>query len=243
MPMDQDEKWTKNPVFGTINLNRVTSTGRHLFGSDTEHGGFISLTVHEAESIENEVTGEHRTFNRAQIVEVWMSDAQFAQFISTWNRGEGTPCTLSRRPEPGFKLYSPDGPTKPKSARQRLQKVIDDAAVRTQRDINTVADEIEKLVLPRMPKKDADKVKHLFRILRENPAATLTFTQEMLHENLEKMIGHARVEREAAGRNLLERMGLQHLASEAKKLLPRSSIAEDVIDAEAQPMLEEKKGE
>ena len=82
-----------HPAFGMIGIFR-TSGQRHLFGSPLErHNGYVTLRVRHAERFSSG-HGSDSFFGRSQIINVVLSEAQFAQLITNWNQGEGVPCTL-----------------------------------------------------------------------------------------------------------------------------------------------------
>ena len=85
-------KETKHPAFGVIGVGRVSGHTR-LFGSDFTHHNYISLRISTAKTIESYgvKTSVH---SDEQIVEVCLSEVQFARMITSLNMGEGTPCTL-----------------------------------------------------------------------------------------------------------------------------------------------------
>lgn len=82
----------KHPAFGMIRLSRVDGDVV-LFGSSVVHHGFIALEIHRCERHSN-YSRDH-LFEKDTIAEVYMTESQFAQLITTWNQGQGAPCTLN----------------------------------------------------------------------------------------------------------------------------------------------------
>ena len=83
--------------FGIAGFSRVSSTGTNLFGSALRHHAHIILEIQGAAMWRN--TGTHSTHispNRETIVQIAMSEAQFGRLISTFNRAEGVPVTITR---------------------------------------------------------------------------------------------------------------------------------------------------
>lgn len=85
----------EHPAYGVIQVSRISSTGTDLFRSPFTHRQFIGLTIREAEL--NRDYGEDRHYPGKQIIEVYMSETQFGQLLSSHSIGEGVPCTISRR--------------------------------------------------------------------------------------------------------------------------------------------------
>lgn len=223
---DEYKSSTSHPSFGCVTFNRIQSTGTHLFGSSVAHSGYVTLTVHEAGAIVDKFTKEMITYARKQILQISLSEAQYAELVSRWGTAQGTPCTLSRRPAEGFELVGFEAPRPDKTTKETFEGLIADAVKTTQTKINETADEIQALVKDRLPKKDAERLRILISILKTHPASNLKFAQELLHESLEKMLARGKVEMEAAGRSLLERLGLSKVA-EATKLLPKFEGLDD----------------
>lgn len=222
--MKREEKVSQHPSFGAIRLSRVQG-GHYLFGSSVQHQNLVMLEVYEAEAVEDEFTKETRTHNKKQIVQVLLSNAQFAEFISQWNMGEGVPCTLSRRPIDGFTLASFSAPPPERTTRETFQALVDETVDEVTKDINDAMKEILEIVEPRLTKKEKDRLRSVMSKL-ENAGPNLKFARKVLHESLEKMLARGKVEMEAAGRSLLQRMGVGALTEQAMKLLPALDLDE-----------------
>lgn len=81
----------KHPSYATARFSRCSGQ-KELFNSSMQHQHFITLTICEADK---EVTGERDwVFGHKEIIEVAMSEAQFASLITTLNMGSGVPCTI-----------------------------------------------------------------------------------------------------------------------------------------------------
>ncbi len=103
--MDEDIKRTRqehpfegytesHPCFGTARLSRAQGSA-NLFGS-VMHGAqhFVSLTISRAERHHEYSSDSY--YDRDELIEVWMTNDQFAELITTWNMGNGVPVTLRR---------------------------------------------------------------------------------------------------------------------------------------------------
>ena len=88
---ENDAHIVKHPSFGTIGLTRTSGEAR-LFGSDVTHQHYITLKISTAEN--NRQHGRDYIHADKTIIEVAMSELQFSQLITSFNRGEGNPCTL-----------------------------------------------------------------------------------------------------------------------------------------------------
>jgi len=83
----------RHPSFGLVGLFK-TCGSQPLFGSPLEvNNGYVTIKISHGEKIHSG-HGYDRYFPRNTVVEVMISEAQFAQLITSWNSGEGVPCTF-----------------------------------------------------------------------------------------------------------------------------------------------------
>lgn len=82
-----------HPAYGLVGFTRTFASGKHpLFGSSIEHSNSVRLTIKRA-SVSRNLNSDH-FFSEGNLIEVEMSQAQFAECITSMNVGEGTPCTI-----------------------------------------------------------------------------------------------------------------------------------------------------
>jgi hypothetical protein len=89
MSLDEFEKVEDHEGYGMIRLGRVSSAHEDLFGSDIKHHSLIELTISEGEK----QRGLNRDWYHSQgtIVQVYLSQAQWGEFVSSMGIGEGVP--------------------------------------------------------------------------------------------------------------------------------------------------------
>lgn len=91
---DKYETVETHPAYGMIGISRVTGH-RKLFGSAlAAHEGWISLTIRPCRR--NHHLHQDWYHGDEPLIEINMSQAQFAEFITTPNTGFGVPCTINR---------------------------------------------------------------------------------------------------------------------------------------------------
>ena len=88
------DKRFNHPTYGMISFGKIQSTGSTLFGSNLNHGTYISLDIMEA-TLERSGTGRDTYYPGKNLVRVYMSHHQFAEAITTHNT-TGIPCTIAR---------------------------------------------------------------------------------------------------------------------------------------------------
>lgn len=73
----------------------IRSNGRsNFYGSELEQDHYITMEVHHSE-IDRELT-QDRYYNTSHILRLRMTNGQFAEMITSMNRGSGVPCTIER---------------------------------------------------------------------------------------------------------------------------------------------------
>ncbi len=86
--------WEEHPAFGVVSLSRISGGGGVMFGSVVNHSGYIALRIRRCQRQHD--YGQDTLFAKEHLIEVGMTEAQFAELITTWNQGEGCPCTLKQ---------------------------------------------------------------------------------------------------------------------------------------------------
>jgi len=90
------EKEIRHPSFGRIGWSRIQGQKENFFMSSLTHQGWVEITIRGAhQTIREGETWVHSTGDPHHVT-VQMTEAQFAAFITTPNRMEGIPCTITR---------------------------------------------------------------------------------------------------------------------------------------------------
>lgn len=81
-----------HPSYAQVGVNRVSSTGSTLYGSEMNHRNTMRLTIYTSE-LHRGLSNDRYHADR-RIMEIEMSESQWATLISSPNIGHGVPCTL-----------------------------------------------------------------------------------------------------------------------------------------------------
>src|ERR1700754_2435376 len=82
-----------HPAFGQIAVHHVSGSS-NLYGSDFEHHHFVQITICGSE-LRRDLNHDWH-FEREQIIEIAMSEVQYAAMVGSPNRA-GVPCTITQR--------------------------------------------------------------------------------------------------------------------------------------------------
>lgn len=95
-PTLHEDGHESHPAWALIGVSRVSSSppGATLFDSDIQHQHSMVMTISRAERRRD--LKRDWFHGREKLIEVQMSEAQWASFISSPNAGQGVPATLRR---------------------------------------------------------------------------------------------------------------------------------------------------
>jgi hypothetical protein len=92
-----DDYVERHPAYAMIGASRVTHTppGKALFGSDFRHQHYMTISIRKA-SLRRGLSNDWYS-GEDEMIEVGMSEAQWATFVSATNVGFGVPCTIEAK--------------------------------------------------------------------------------------------------------------------------------------------------
>lgn len=192
-----------HPAYGVIGMSVITGGDRHMFGSDIEHGQRIRITVKRAELHRN-LSNDWIHSRGLPLIEVEMSHSQFAEFITTPNRGEGIPCTITEIAGdmvPAIDLVE----TKASMLRREIEHAARERLEKLGEEVKRLGDLIESGKLPKTELREIHK--ELARHIEQLPGS-VSFVVKQAEEALEKAQSAAKIEIEATINHHINRIGL-----------------------------------
>lgn len=196
-----------HPAFGCIGASRgqYGGGGTRLYGTDLKHQTTITIRIQTSE----EELSLHRAWRsgRKHLIEVELSEAQWASFVSSLNVGEGVPCTLRRRENEPQIVGIADAPLKEKVS-EDISKTIASHMTKLNEAMQLVNDMKEGKV--GLTKKVVNELWSLMLQGVEYVPGAMEFAAKSLEEHFEKVGTEVRAEIEAhiqvmAMRGLIER--------------------------------------
>ena len=180
----------EHPAWGIIQVSRVSGLV-DLFGSGLQHHHFIRLSIGPARKVVTD-HGEERTSGslRGELIEVLLSEAQWAQLLSSMNMGGGVPCTLN---------YV-NGQQVPASPPSKMVDQFHDAAKSQAKEIGKELLELQETIKTRFADKKPLTVKEKEQLLGQLNMTVmalvdrLPFVQSMMQEKLEEQVAAAKTE-------------------------------------------------
>ena len=232
-PGAPDRLKVTHPAFAAIGASRVSSAGDYLYGSDFEHRNYIRIRISRCTQYRDLSHDWH--FPHIQpYIEVALSEAQWATFVSSFGQGDGIPCTLTFRdwPREGDNVPFGHTPEIAEPPADRLEQV--NAEVQeTLQDVDTgIQAALSKLAALKVPQKALKELTDLLEKARQNLTVNLPYVVRSFDKHAEDTVEKAKVEVNAYLTAAVQRAGLQALGApiDALPTLPapeteRSAVA------------------
>jgi len=196
--------------YGMVGFSRVSTTPPiNLFGSSIKHGNLITLKISTARKYRE--YQKDRYMANESVVEVEMSATQFAEAITSFNVGQGVPCTLRYvngdkwdKEKRGYREPCPEINFR-KQATNELKKEMSDLSTR----LDELKKDSEEILTRKEPIKAADRKKLLddLRMLEQEIRSNIPFVHECFNKSVDKTVTEAKGEIEATFQTVRERLG------------------------------------
>lgn len=189
-----DQGYDQHPAWGVIGVGRVQGSSAALFDSEIQHQHYMVLRIRQAR--------RKRDLNRdwihgdiRPIIEVAMSEAQWAAFVSSAGKGDGTPCTIQF----ANGERTPELPHDP-----RLAESLEEVREAGNKAIEKIREAFKKVE----EKPNKGNIRNLGIMIGHLPA-NMHFAAESLAEAAEEVVTKARADIEAFAQSAAERRGLE----------------------------------
>jgi hypothetical protein len=196
----------KHPSYGLVSLTRHSGNSQTLFGSSITHSNTIVLRINNAK--------HHRSLNsdryhaEEQIIEVEMSQTQFAELITTMNAGEGTPCTI--RTVAGRPQATPPFKSKVEMFNEEFSNKMHNIGVDIEMASKNALDILQNK--PTITKGDRELILKAVTSLMQNIKSNIPYVNKQFSEQMDKTITEAKGEIEAFIEHKIRKAGLEVLA-------------------------------
>jgi len=193
-----------HPAYGQIGAYRTTGGGRTLYGSDLRHQNYMVITIRRSELHRSLSRDWH--MGRNELIEISLSEAQWATFVSTPNSGLGVTCTLDRV------AGEPEIPNIPR--RREVEVAKDELYERTKKMAAKVTDTIADVqgeIGSSLSKKRREAIIKRLRKLEQDLGANVPYYVEQFEEHMEGVVEDAKIEANAYVQNIVQRAGLDAL--------------------------------
>ena len=219
-----DTKRVKHPSFANIYIGRTCCSGqKNLFGSSIKHSETITLKISPA-YMARDLNYDRYYADNTPYIEVEMSQAQFAQAITSLNMGAGVPVTLTRLNGE----YIEPCPFVDK--REQFNNEFRDDMQRVSKELDEVTAEVEKLVEEKrtFSKADREKILKALRNVKQQIGSNYPYMYSMFNEQMDKTVSEAKAEIESHLQGRMEDVAARAMMQEKQvDMLPEQEPDED----------------
>jgi hypothetical protein len=192
-----------HPAYAQIGASRSQGGQTVLYGSDFVHNGYMSVRIYPSQK-QRSLSRDWFSASVTPYIEVMMTEAQWATFVSTPNSGMGVPCTMSYRngeqipaiPEPVDRVEQFSGEMSKTQA----------AALRYCEEMSAT---IEELPVAEKNKKALRSRLHMIQMTIDK---NVPFVAKQFSEHVEKTAERAKIEVHAYAQGIISRLGLEAIA-------------------------------
>jgi len=199
-----------HPCFGMARLSRVQGT-IDLFGSNVKgRNGFTTLSISQADRLHD--YSQDRCHGRKELIEIAMSESQFAEMITTWNQGEGIPVTLLRTSDGPLKNI-PRIPQQDQTETERAENLFREETSDAVKGFRSSKDALNKILNKKgaITKGDRIQIEKIFWKVDQWLTDNAPFAVQTFGEATERAVSKAKVEVEAFVSNIVRKTGLDAL--------------------------------
>lgn len=213
--------------FGKVSVFKTQGSSTQLFGSALKHNQYVVVEVARARM--------DRHLNRdwvheaGDIVRFSMSEAQWAQHVSSIGSGTGVPVTLEHAPPRGTRCAIMPG-LEQDPVKETFEEEMRKSAALASEGIVKAQGLIAELSAPGRKPPTRKEMQELQDMLREAGAhfsGNMAFVQRSFAETMEKTVSAAKTEIEAFVGNMAMQTGLEVLRTGAMPTLLDGKISSD----------------
>lgn len=189
-----------HPAYGQIAASRVSGHA-YLYGSDFAHQHYMTVRISRSQL--HRSLSRDWPFGREEVIEVALSEAQWAQFVSTPNSGSGAQCTIEHINRVGI-----PGIPAPKSRQTQINHEANETLQSALKSLETLRAEIEAI---KVSEKQRKALLWQLELTERGFGSSLKFTADQFAEHIEDVTEHAKIEVNAYVQNAVMRAGLKAL--------------------------------
>lgn len=219
-----------HPSYGAVTVSRV-SGHTSLFGSPFKHQHYMTLSIGRATRQRGHGRDWHFGGNRGELVEVALSEAQWAHMVSSVGMGGGVPCTLQY-------VGGQRQDSCPEQAEvERFHADIERDAQHAMKFMDDAMAKMQALLDDKSPTKEKRKeVLEALSTAKRKMSDSAPFMVKQLAEHMDKVVLAAKTEVESYVHATIVESGIQRLAevngSPPPLTFPETKTAPKLVEGE-----------
>ncbi len=212
-PSSEHRTTTTHPAYAQIRASRVNGMV-DLYGSDFTHHQFITVSICRS-SVDRDLSNDW-VHPGEELIEVQMSEAQWAAFVSSLNVGGGVRCTLNH-----FNGESVPQLPRPKPRQDQFSKEMKQTFADAARDLRDLKQTIENMGLP---KGKTNTILDALSKVGASFTSSAPFVADQFGEHMEDVMEGIKTEAHGYMTNLLMRAGLDAIATQLPLALENKDV-------------------
>jgi hypothetical protein len=215
MSLDQNEdERHKHPSFGQIGFSRINSTGTNFYGSELKQDNYIQMKVYQSEIQRDLSCDRYFASNHTPIIQIRMSSNQFAEMITSMNRGDGIPCTIE-----AFDRKMVEHLPEQESRKEFIHRKFDDRMREFAKTLKVKQARVKDLSAKKtLSKADQQELNFTVEWLTQEVASNIPFFAKCFQETMDIVVNEAKSEIENAIQHKINVLGLEGLHEQNKLL-------------------------
>lgn len=196
----------EHPSFGIIRASRQSNgVPQSLFGSAVKGGNTISITLSHAHHDRN--LNHDWIHDDEKIIEIEMSQTQFAEFMTSLNYGSGVPCTI--RWYKNERIQGPPYMSKTEQFQEGFKNKLHNIGV----DLKKLVVEAIAMLKNKdyLNKSDREFVVNKIEMLVQEIQKNIPYVNDQFMEQIDKTVTEAKGEIEAYMNHVVQKTGLDAL--------------------------------
>jgi len=196
---------TTHESYGLVGVSRRTGDPGNLFGSSIRHHNYVALTIKRAK--DNRDLHRNWYYGYESLIQIEMSNTQFAEMITSMNMGDGVPCTIRHVEQE--RMEDPPGI----SQRQVFEDEFKADVQKVGNKISSAVNEIGTILSDKRNVKVSDrkKILGLLESIAQDINSNMPFVQTQFNEAIERTTLEAKGEVEAFVTNKITSLGIESL--------------------------------
>jgi hypothetical protein len=191
----------RHPAYGQIGASRVHGQ-TYLYGSDFQHRDYVVIRIHTSEL--HRGLSHDWPYAKDQLIEVALSEAQWATFVSTLNMGMGTQCTIQHRQGQPLVPEIAGAPDRKAQITEEMRK----AAQKGLEALLTLREEVDAL---KVSAKAREALMAKVETVERELASNIPYIAQTFGEQVEASTEQAKIEIHAYVQNVVQRAGVAAL--------------------------------
>lgn len=211
----------KHPAYAQIGASRVSGAAV-LYGSDFKHQNFVRISIAKSELVRN-LSNDWAFASSVPYIEIDLSEAQWATFVSSMNVGSGTKCTVRQL---GGEIIP--GLPDPESRKDQFHGEAGDMMAEALAELAALRAEV---VESKMSQKQKDAILSKAQSVQQHITGNLAFVLDQFGEHMERTVEKAKIEINAYATNAVMHAGLNALTGGETASVPVLQFSGSKVDS------------